>query len=58
MSREFTKKLLILVDDGLLSPNDALNMCLRAMSEDDVEDMFVAECLDEYEGEDNENDED
>jgi len=61
MSRHYTKKIMEMVDDGYLSPKDVMNMCLRAMSEDDVKHMFIAEELleaEEDEDEDEDKDED
>lgn len=39
MTREYTRKLLDALDEGLLTDADVVNMCLSYMSEDDVKDM-------------------
>lgn len=57
MPRYYTKKIMEMVDEGLLGPKEVMNMCLRAMSEDDVADMFKAEMLDENDDEDEEDSE-
>lgn len=50
MSREFTNKLYDMVDDGLLSADSVVTMCLKYMSEDDVKDMMECnELLEEVE---------
>lgn len=41
-TRKATNKLLELVDDGMISAKDVVTMCLKWMSEDDVEDMCKA----------------
>jgi hypothetical protein len=41
-SREFTIKLLTMVDEGLVDPTDALRACLERMPEADVEEMMHA----------------
>lgn len=40
--RKATNKLLEMVDNGLLSPTTVITMCLKWMSEDDVEEMCKA----------------
>ena len=40
MSREQTNRLLEMVDEGLLDARQALLMCVKYMSEDDVADML------------------
>jgi hypothetical protein len=40
--RKATNKLLELVDDGMISAKDVVTMCLKWMSEDDVEEMCEA----------------
>ena len=42
--REYTNKLLALVDEGIIDAKQALNLALGVMSEDDVKDF----CLSEY----------
>lgn len=39
MSRRYTSKLLEMMDQGLLTPEQVANMCLAFMSEDDVKGM-------------------
>jgi hypothetical protein len=41
-TRKATNKLLELVDDGMISAKDVVTMCLKWMSEDDVEEMCEA----------------
>lgn len=51
--RETTNKILEMIDDGLLNPRDAVLMCLKWMSEDEVTKMAKAnELLEEVEDED------
>jgi len=40
MSREYTNKLLELVEDGLLDRDTVIMACVKYMSEDDVKDMM------------------
>ena len=40
MSRKWTDKLIAMLDDGSISADDVAEMCLCAMSEDDVFDMM------------------
>jgi hypothetical protein len=40
MSREYTNRLLEMVDEGLLDARQALLMCVKYMSEDEVADMM------------------
>lgn len=42
MSREYTNKLLELVEDGLLDRDTVIMACVKYMSEDDVKDMMEA----------------
>ena len=52
MTREYTMKLLNMMDEGLISAKDVAEMALGYMSEDDVEDMMrVNDILDEDEDE-------
>ena len=58
MSREYTNKLLELVEDGLLDRDTVIMACVKYMSEDDVKDMMESnefileedEDEDEYDG--------
>lgn len=50
MVREFTNKLYDMVDEGLISEQVVISMCLNYMSEDDVKDMM--ECNELIEDED------
>ena len=46
--REYTSKLIAMMDDGVMSPTAIAEMCLAYMSEDDVKDMCRAnDILDE-----------
>lgn len=50
MVREFTNKLYEMIDDGLLSEDFVVTMCLKYMSEYDVKDMMeYNDLLDEEE---------
>lgn len=40
--RETTNKILEMIDEGLLNPRDAVLMCLKWMSEDEVTEMAKA----------------
>lgn len=40
--RKATNKILEMIDEGLLSPTSVVEMCLKWMSEDDVEAMCKA----------------
>ena len=58
MSRETTNRLLEMVDEGVLDARTLALACLKYMSEDDVEDMAVAnEFLDFLDEEEHEEDE-
>ena len=58
MSRDYTSKLLELVEDGMLDRDTVIMACVKYMSEDDVKDMMEAnefileedEDEDEYDG--------
>ena len=57
MTRKFTNKLLDLIEENILDPKDVVVMCLKYMSEDEVEDMCMANEIfndDEYEDEEDE----
>ena len=41
-SRQYTRKLLEMMDEGLLDPHWTLLACVNYMSEDDVQDMMRA----------------
>ena len=58
MSREYTNKLLELVEDGLLDRDTVIMACIKYMSEDDVKDMMESNefILEEDEDEDEEYD--
>ena len=55
MSREYTNKLLELVEDGLLDRDTVIMACVKYMSEDDVKDMMESN---EFILEEDEDDED
>lgn len=55
MAREYTNKLLEMVDEGLLDKDTVIMACLKYMSESDVQDMMEAN---EFILEDEEEDED
>lgn len=55
MAREYTNKLLEMVDEGLLDKDTVIMACLKYMSEADVQDMMEAN---EFILEDEEEDED
>lgn len=42
MSREYTNKLLEMVEEGLLDKDTVIMACVKYMSEDDVKDMMEA----------------
>jgi hypothetical protein len=54
MTREYTNKLLELVEDGLLDRDTVIMACVKYMSEDDVKDMMESNefILEEDEDED------
>jgi hypothetical protein len=59
MTREYTNKLLELVEDGLLDRDTVIMACVKYMSEDDVKDMmesneFILEEDEDEEDEDSE----
>jgi hypothetical protein len=56
--REYTTKLLEMMDEGLITAESVSEMCLAYMSEDDVKDMCRAnDILDEDEEDDGQPDE-
>jgi len=52
MTREYTTKLLEMMDEGLISAEAVAEMALAYMSEDDVKDMMLANDIVDYEDED------
>lgn len=57
--REYTNRLLELVDNGIVDKYDVIIACLNYMSEDDVRDMCIAnEFINDYDDEDGYDDED
>ena len=57
MSREYTSRLLELIEDGMLDRDTVIMACVKYMSEDDVKDMMEHnEFIDEDEDEDEEYD--
>jgi hypothetical protein len=52
MAREFTNKLLEMVEEGLLDKDTVIMACVKYMSEDDVKDMMEANEFLEHEEED------
>ena len=50
--RDYTTKLLGMMDDGIMSPQAIAEMCLAYMSEDDVKDMCRANDILDEEDED------
>ena len=43
--RNATNKIIDMIDEQILDPRDVVIMCLKYMSEDDVEEMIRANCL-------------
>ena len=41
MTRDYTNRLIDMIDDGLLSREYVIIACLKYMSEDDVKDMMI-----------------
>jgi hypothetical protein len=52
--RKSTNKLLEMIDNGLLSATSVVTMCLKWMSEDDIEEMCKANEIDLNDNEDEE----
>ena len=50
MVREYTDKLLEMVEEGMISAENALMCCMKYMSEDDVKDMMECNELIDEEG--------
>lgn len=54
MSRNYTNKLLEMIEDGLLDKDNVILACIKYMSEDDVKDMMECnEYIEEEEEEEN-----
>lgn len=53
--RQYSNKFMELVETGVLNPVDAIRMCVKWMSEDDVQGMMAANEI-EYEEEEDEED--
>jgi hypothetical protein len=51
MMREYTNKLIEMMDDGLISAEAVAEMALAYMSEDDVKDMMLANDIVDYDDE-------
>lgn len=47
MTREYTNKFHDLMSEGILTADSVVNMCLSFMSEDDVKEMWEANCMDD-----------
>jgi hypothetical protein len=58
MSREYTSKLLDMIEDGLLDRDTVIMACVKYMSESDVQDMMEANEFIEEQYEDEEEEED
>ena len=53
MTRQYTNRLLEMIEEGLLDKDNVIMACVKYMSEDDVRDMMQCnEFLDEDEDED------
>jgi hypothetical protein len=52
MTREYTTKLLDMMDEGLISAEMVAEMALAYMSEDDVKDMMLSNDIVDYDDED------
>jgi hypothetical protein len=57
MSREYTSKLLDMIEDGLLDRDTVIMACVKYMSESDVQDMMEANEFIEEQYEDEDEDE-
>jgi hypothetical protein len=55
--REYTNKLLEMIEDGLLDKDQVIMACVKYMSEADVRDMMECNCFIDEEDEDEEEDE-
>ena len=59
MTRQYTNRLLEMIEEGLLDKDNVIMACVKYMSEDDVQDMMKCnEFLYEDEDEEDEEDED
>ncbi len=47
MVREYTNKFYEYLEQGILTHESVVNMCMSYMSESDVQDMWEANCLDD-----------
>ena len=57
MSREYTNKLLEMIEEGLLDKDNVITACTKYMSEAEVQDMMECnEFIEEEEEEEEEND--
>ena len=57
--REYTNRLLEMIEEGMIDPTNVVEMCLSYMSEDEVKDMCQCNDLSDYMFEsDDEEDED
>jgi len=52
MTREYTTKLLDMMDEGLISAEMVAEMALQYMSEDEVKDMMLSNDIVDYDDED------
>lgn len=50
VTRQYTNKLIELINDGLLDPNTIVSMCVNYMSEQEVKDMVHTNDLEELFG--------
>lgn len=41
MTRQYTNKILEMIEEGLLNKDDVIMACIKYMSEDDVKDMAI-----------------
>jgi hypothetical protein len=57
MTREYTTKLLDMIDEGLISAEMVAEMALAYMSEDDVKDMMLSNDIVDYDEDDGQPDE-
>ena len=58
MSREATNRVYQMIEDGVLSNEGVVNMCLQFMSEADVEEMLWANDLEPEDDDEDEDEED
>ena len=55
-TRKFTNKLIELIEENILDPKDVVIMCLKYMSEDDVEDMCKSNEIFNYDEDEDDDD--